>query len=67
MPIIKGLLTVLAFLIWGLVIGLAFGARWETHQAGSIATVSSLLALVYGSASYRSSRNRPRNKKAGKK
>ncbi|MCZ4061194.1 hypothetical protein O3W44_22500 [Pantoea sp. LMR881] len=68
MQLFKALVVSLAFLTWGLLIALASGATWGTHQAGIIATVSSLLALIYGSATYRSSRKRlTKNTKSWKK
>lgn len=66
MPTFRALLTALAFLAWGLVIGLAFGVQWGTQEAGNIATASSFLALIYGSAAYRSSQKRSHNKKVEK-
>lgn len=63
MRLIRALFVGLSFLCWGLIVALAWGAEWGTETAGKIAMASSLLALVYGSSSYRKN-GRRRQKKA---
>lgn len=66
MRLIKALFVGAAFLAWGLLIALSYGATWGSDKAGTIASISSLLALIYASAAYRRERGGAR-RKAGRK
>ncbi len=49
----RSLLVGAAFITWGIIVGMAWGAEWGTAPAGKIALLFGALSFVYGAAEYR--------------
>lgn len=56
--IFRSLLVGVAFITWGVIVGMAWGAEWGTAQAGKITFVFGALGFIYGTAEYRSAKRR---------
>jgi len=63
--ILRSLLVGAAFITWGGIVGIAWGAEWGTALAGKITFVFGALGFIYGTAEYRSAKRR--GKGQGKK
>jgi hypothetical protein len=54
----RSLLVGAAFITWGIIVGIAWGAEWGTATAGKIALLFGTLSFVYGAAEFRSVKRR---------